>query len=95
MTDIIDDILARFTQYLPDVPLDVRLKVEAESRQIWGGSTIQKTTYVEKGIRGYGKETRAMLVALGLQQRKPLRQIVHDVGISNRTSFRMLGKKRL
>ncbi len=93
MADIIDDILARVALYVPDVPLDVRLRIEAESRHVWGGSTLAKSAYVEKGIRGYGKETRAMLVNLGLQQRKPLRQIFADTGVSQRTSFRMLKRK--
>ena len=93
MADIIDDLLTRFTKYVPDLPLEVRLKIEAESRHIWGGSTIEKTTYVEKGICGYGKQARAMLVSMGLQQRKPLRQITSDIGAHPSTVFRMLNRK--
>jgi antitoxin component of RelBE/YafQ-DinJ toxin-antitoxin module len=93
MTDIIDDFLSRIANHVPDLPFDVRLRVESDLRHTWGGSTIQKTTYVEKGIRGYGKETRAMLVSMGLQQRKPLRQITKDIGVYPSTVFRMLNRK--
>ena len=90
MTDIVDDILERISTHLPDMPLLLRLKIEQETRQKWGGSD---RIFIGKGINGIGKYTRTWLIAEGLRQAKALKECFAEAGVSRATGYRALAKK--
>ncbi len=86
MPDIIDDFLQRLTQHVPDLPASVPLQLEQSLRQQWGGTE----PYVGKRLN---RVTRSTLVAAGLRQQKPLRQVFQDAGVGLRTGYRLLAAK--
>lgn len=86
MADIVEDFLARLVQHVPNIPAETRARLEQETRQHWGGTE----TYVGKRL---SRSTRTSLVAHGLRQQVPLREVFEKAGVPRRTGYRILGSK--
>ena len=90
MADIVDDFLTRLQRHVPDLPIEKKLTLEREIRFELGGT---RAGDIAKGIGGLGKISRMSLVANGLRQQKPLKEIFATAGVSRRTGFRLLAQK--
>ena len=86
MADIVDDFLARLEKHVPDLPIESRAQLEKDVRTEWGG----RKPYVAKQVN---RLTRTTVIAHGLRQQLPLREVFSRAGVSTRTGFRLLRAK--
>lgn len=86
MADIVDDFLQRVAQHIPNTPPEALARLESGIRQTWGGTE----PYVGKRV---SRETRVSLVAHGLRQAKPLREVFAAAGVPRATGYRLLRRK--
>jgi hypothetical protein len=86
MADIVDDFLQRLAAHIPNTPPEVCAQLEGQLRQTWGGTE----PYVGKRL---SRVTRTTLLAHGLRQQKPLREVFAMAGVARRTGYRILGSK--
>jgi hypothetical protein len=86
MADIVDDFLGRLQQLVPDIPAEAAAKLEAGLRQSWGGTE----PYVGKRP---SCQTKVALLANGLRDRKPLRDVFAQAGVSRSAGYRLLNRR--
>ena len=86
MADIVEDFITRLQAIVPNMPPTDLSSLERSIRHDYGGTE----PYVGKRM---SKVTRTTLLAHGLQQKKPLKEVFAYASVSRRTGFRLLNQK--
>ena len=85
MADIVDDFMQRLRTIAPDFPPQAMQQLEAQTRQVWGGTE----PYVAKRPA----LQRSLKMGEGLRAQKSLGQVFAEAGISRRHAYRLLNTK--
>ncbi|MEY2686547.1 MAG: hypothetical protein RL375_745 [Pseudomonadota bacterium] len=85
MADIVDDFMQRLRAIAPDFPAQAAQQLEAQTRQVWGGTE----PYVAKRPA----QLRTLKIGEGLRAQKSLRDVFSDAGITKQHGYRLLSSK--
>lgn len=85
MADIVDDFMQRLRAIAPDLPTQAARQLEAQTRQVWGGTE----PYVAKRPA----LQRSVIIGEGLRAQKSLKQVFEEAGVKRAQGYYHLGRK--
>lgn len=85
MADIVDDFMQRLRTIAPDLPSQAMQQLEAQTRQVWGGTEpyVAKRPALQRSVK----------MGEGLRAQKSLGQVFAEAGIRRRQGYYLLGRK--
>jgi hypothetical protein len=82
MADIVDDFMQRLRTIAPDLPSQAMRQLEAQTRQVWGGTEpyVAKRPAMQRSVK----------MGEGLRAQKSLGQVFAEAGISKTRGYELL-----